>query len=92
VGFRCGICYEFPLFDIENKTTLNLRERPLIVMDTALRKSAVTKEKCIEDCLKMAEITRKYYGDFVLLWHNSNLSVNEWAGWDKVYEQITDKI
>jgi hypothetical protein len=92
VGFKCGICYEFPLFDIENKTILQLRERPLIVMDTALRKAAVTKEKCIEDCIKMAEITRKYYGDFVLLWHNSNLSVNEWAGWDKVYEQITEKI
>jgi hypothetical protein len=92
VGFRCGICYEFPLFDVENKTILQLRERPLIVMDTALRKAAITKEKCIEDCLMMAKITRRYYGDFVLLWHNSNLSVNEWAGWDKVYEQITDNI
>lgn len=92
VGFRCGICYEFPVFDVEKRCQLELRERPLIVMDTALRKHAVTKKKCIAECLKMAQITRKFNGDFVLLWHNSNLSVNEWEGWDSVYKQITESI
>ena len=27
-GFRCGICYEYPVFDLTNSVKLNLLERP----------------------------------------------------------------
>ncbi|MDD3860073.1 MAG: polysaccharide deacetylase family protein [Bacteroidales bacterium] len=91
-GFRAGICFEYPLFNIVKRKKLQLRERPLIVMDTALRKECGSKEKSIEKAIKHAEYCKKYQGDFVILWHNSNLSVNEWAGWDMVYKQILEQI
>ena len=37
-GFRCGICHEFPVFDILGRKKLELMERPLIAMDTTLIK------------------------------------------------------
>ncbi len=92
VGFRSGICFSFPVFNVKTRMQLNLRERPLIVMDTALRRCAKTKEDSIILALEIAEITKKYQGEFVLLWHNSNLSVNEWSGWDNVYNKIVESI
>ncbi len=92
IGFRSGICFSYPVFNVVTREKLNLRERPLIVMDTALRRCAGTKENSVSMALEMAEITKKYNGDFVLLWHNSNLSVNEWQGWNEVYKKITESI
>jgi len=92
VGFRCGICMEYPVFNVVTRKQLNLRERPLIVMDTALRRFAGNKENAFVVATDMAKITKMYNGDFVLLWHNSNLSVNEWKGWDEVYKNITQTI
>ena len=61
-------------------------------MDTALRAKYKTKENCLNQVLKIANIVKSYNGDFVLLWHNSNLSVNEWEGWDSVYQKIVERI
>ncbi|NLA25453.1 MAG: hypothetical protein GX879_10855 [Bacteroidales bacterium] len=91
-GFRAGICFEYPVFNVVSRKQLKLRERPLIVMDTALRAECKTKEKSLERFAQHAELVKKYKGDFVLLWHNSNLSVNEWKDWDKVYKQIIEKL
>ena len=35
-GFRCGTCKEFTLFDVLRNKTMNLRERPLILMESSL--------------------------------------------------------
>ena len=32
-GFRCGVCYSYSVFDIISRKKLNLKERPLIVME-----------------------------------------------------------
>ncbi len=36
VGFRCGTCREFPVFDLRTRKALRLLERPLIAMDVTL--------------------------------------------------------
>jgi len=92
VGFRAGICFEYPVFNVKTRKQLNIRERPLMVMDTALKKQCVSKEISLSAVVKLLEESLKYGGDFVLLWHNSNLKVNEWCGWDQVYKQILEKI
>jgi hypothetical protein len=73
-GFRAACCYEYPVFDLERRRALRLRERPLILMDVAVapvvRPSAPSAAGAI-DALK-AEC-RRYEGDFTVLWHN------EWA-------------
>ncbi|HNY44147.1 MAG TPA: polysaccharide deacetylase family protein [Bacteroidales bacterium] len=92
IGFRCGICYEFPLFDVELRNQLQLRERPLIVMDKALRARCENQQDCVNESVRLANIVKSYNGDFVLLWHNSNLVVNEWEGWDSIYKEIVEGI
>jgi hypothetical protein len=32
-GFRCGVCYDFPVFDFLERKQLKLREFPLIVIE-----------------------------------------------------------
>lgn len=92
IGFRAGVCTEYPVFNIINREKLRLRERPLIIMDTALRATNSDKEKILESCRSISETVKKYRGDFVILWHNSNLRVNEWKNWDKFYEELIEII
>jgi len=76
IGFRCGTCYEYPIFDLQSKQKLNLKERPLIVMDGTLldpRYMWLSREKAYEKVVNLKNICRKYNGRFVLLWHNSQL-------------------
>ncbi len=72
-GFRCGVCYPFPVFDIEQRKQLKLWERPLIVMEGSLvgyEKLSLVEAKNKVDILK-SEV-RKYNGEFVFLYHNSS--------------------
>ena len=36
IGFRTGTCHEYPVFDVEERRPLRLRERPFQVMDVTL--------------------------------------------------------
>lgn len=77
-GFRCGICYEYPVFDLKNSVALNLLERPLIWMDDSLLSRVymgyeVGSEEAISYTLKLKEVCRKYNGDFNLLYHDNYL-------------------
>lgn len=77
MGFRFGTCYEYPVFDIERRKKLTLRERPLIFMDQTIINDCYMglghTEKAIEYINKLKEICKAYNGDFVFLWHNSHL-------------------
>lgn len=75
VGFRCGTCYEFPLFDLKNKRVTKVIEKPLIVMECSLIDerymnlgySRVAYDKVVE----LREKCRQFNGNFVILWHNT---------------------
>jgi len=75
-GFRCGTCHDYRMFDIQQDRVLNLRQRPLVLMecaviadrymglghsDAALALMGSFKDKC-----------RRVGGTFTLLWHNSH--------------------
>ncbi|PLX07409.1 MAG: hypothetical protein C0596_10730 [Marinilabiliales bacterium] len=92
IGFRSGICQEYEIFDFIERQKTGLIERPLLVMDTALRSETNTKEEFVEEVCKLNQLVKEFSGDFVLLWHNSNLLRNEWYNWDKVYQEILNKI
>jgi len=80
-GFRCGTCWEFPAYDLINRKQLNLIERPLIAMEssvTALRyMNKGYGEEAFQVFKSLKDTCRKYNGDFVLLWHNSELLTEE---------------
>lgn len=75
-GFRCGVCYEFPVFNLKTRQALRLRERPLIVMDQSIVHPGymgLSGEKALRTILHYYEQCAQYQGDFTLLWHNSQL-------------------
>lgn len=88
VGFRAGTCYEFRIFDIIERKTLDLIEFPLIAMDTAVFNNINDKSKIISYFSEIKKIVQKYNGNFVFLWHNSNFKSYEWHKLSDDYEKI----
>ncbi len=89
-GFRCGVCYPYSVFNILTREKLNLKERPLVVMEGSFviyQPNIPPKEmkKKIDSLIKQV---KKYNGEFVLLWHNSSFNTDEWKRYKTVYEGI----
>ena len=74
-GFRCGTCHEYPVYDLLARRALRLRERPLVVMETAVTERPAQRAgfslQTIED---LRNRCRAFGGLFTLLWHNSRLA------------------
>ncbi|MCF8011591.1 MAG: polysaccharide deacetylase family protein [Clostridiales bacterium] len=76
-GFRCGVCYEFSVYDLEQRKTLPLIERPLIVMEGSVlgeKYMGLKGQKALEYMHKLKKRCQKFNGDFTLLWHNSSFT------------------
>ena len=80
-GFRCGVCYEFPLYDLQRRTPLKVRERPLVVMDCTVVDSRYMGYGCSEEAFEYIRTLKsqcqKYEGDFTILWHNQRFRHRE---------------
>ncbi len=75
-GFRCGSCYEYPVFNLQTRQALRLRERPLIAMECSLLNSAYMNLSCndaTEKIKKLFKSCKIFSGELTLLWHNSDL-------------------
>lgn len=74
-GFRRGVCYEYPVYDVVERRKLHIREKPLIVMECSVIDECYMgfgkTEKALNHMLLLKERCRKYNGDFVFLWHNT---------------------
>jgi hypothetical protein len=80
VGFRCGICFEYPVFDLRGRRQLELLERPLVAMDVSMLSDnymGLSPEASLEKLGWLASICRGFRGDLTLLWHNDSL-VQRW--------------
>ncbi len=89
-GFRCGICYEFPTFNVKTRQPLRLKERPLIVMEcTVIDKRymnlGLEGDVALQAMAKYKQRCRLFQGDFTLLWHNSRLVDKREA---ELYEEL----
>lgn len=75
IGFRCGICWDYPVYNCIKHEAYRLREYPLIVMDCTLwdkRYMDLDKKEMLSRCVKLKEKCQKYEGNFVILWHNTS--------------------
>ncbi len=88
IGFRAGTCTEYSVFNILTRKKLNLKERPLIIMEQAAVKKYPDKEVFFGKFADLKEVVKKYKGNFVILWHNNNFNVTEWEDFKDVYEKI----
>ena len=88
-GFRCGTAREYPVFDFENQTRLELRELPLIAMDGTLnqyRRLSINEAR--ESLCNLKDKCRKYRIPFTILFHNSSFDKARWKGYRELYEYI----
>jgi len=74
-GFRCGVCWEYPVFDLSARRRLRLRERPLVVMEMSLFHDATMSDRRgLEVVDQLRRRCKLFGGEFTLLWHNSRLA------------------
>lgn len=80
-GFRCSTCYEYPLYDVQERSPLQLRERPLVVMECSVIAERYMglgySDRALELMQRYKRTCRQFGGDFTLLWHNSHFLVPE---------------
>lgn len=75
VGFRCGVCIDYPVFDLLARRALKLYERPLVVMEKALfHDHPLADRQGLETLRLLRDRCRLFDGNFTLLWHNSRLA------------------
>ncbi|MFC1594349.1 polysaccharide deacetylase family protein [Candidatus Omnitrophota bacterium] len=88
-GFRCGTCFEYSAFNILTRKKLRVKESPLIAMESSFidyQKTSV--EKMDEKIRDLIKTTKLYNGNFVVLWHNSSLTIPPRNAYKRVYENI----
>lgn len=88
-GFRCGFCYEYPMYDLLDRKVLKIRQRPLIAMDVTFneRYLNLNSEDTYNYIVDLKRECQKYNGNFTLLWHNTELFTNEQK---ELYTSILD--
>ena len=76
-GFRSGTAVSYYFYDVENDTNSMLLLRPTVVMDTCLiTHMGLRPEEAIEKIKRLIDECKQSEGDFLSLWHNSNLTGN----------------
>jgi hypothetical protein len=77
VGFRCGTCWEYQVFDLLNGCTIDLIERPLIAMEFTIMSDHYmglgNSSQAFDALVKIKKECFRVGGNFTLLWHNNNL-------------------
>lgn len=88
VGFRCGTCRPYPVFNLRTRSRLSLVERPLLAMEaTLLHYMGLEEPELVSAVTRLAERCRRYRGELTLLWHNSSLIT---PGQRRLYTAILD--
>ncbi len=93
VGFRCGVCFEYPMYDLVNLRPLTVMERPLIIMEGSLfgpdYMNIKLSTNTLETIYPYKDWCIKFSGSFTLLWHNSSfLTIHE----RKIYRETIQGI
>lgn len=89
-GFRCGICYEFSVFNILTRKKLQLKEKPLIVMEGSFvtYQPNINPNQMEQEIFKLIKKVKRYNGNFILLWHNSSFNTVYWSKYQNIYEKV----
>jgi hypothetical protein len=89
-GFRASICTPFLFYDLKAETVLPVMVHPSIVMDGTL--NSYLHQSVLDSIVIAKELLSKvkmYKGEFIVIWHNDNLSEKgNWKGWRVFFESI----
>jgi hypothetical protein len=88
-GFRCGTCSEFYPFDFYNFKEINIRIKPLVLMEaSAFYYSGICLDEIKTYVLELIMQCYKVRGTFTMLWHNTELNYEQ----KKVYYSIVETL
>ncbi len=74
-GFRSGTAVPYPFYDLDKNISTGLIIRPTILMDTSLMMhQRIAPDDAFLKIKQFALECKKSGGDFVIIWHNNNLS------------------
>ena len=74
-GFRAGTCHGFPAFDLLRRQRIELRERPLLVMDSTLFSYMdLDVDAAADHSKQIVDRCRRYGGEAVILYHNTSVA------------------
>ena len=90
IGFRCGICNEFKVYNFLKRKTLDLVEMPLTTMEAAVLGLSKNPADFFSIICSQIDLVRKYNGKFVLLWHTNSFNNYYWLNYQKYYPLIID--
>mgnify|MGYP000672269164 CR=1 FL=1 len=79
IGFRCGTSHSYTMYDLKNRKSLRLIQRPLILMDSTIF-GYLGLELNQDTLLKVRTLKERCFlfdGCFTLLWHNNYLVTNK---------------
>jgi hypothetical protein len=77
-GFRSGTAVPYFFYDMEREEETGLLIRPTIMMDsTFIFHQKLKPEEALQKMKDLIDACKKSGGDYVSLWHNSNLAGTE---------------
>lgn len=88
MGFRCGTCFDFPVFNLLTKQPLKLIEYPLLVMDICAFKLK-SKENIDNAIMDISRICRFYNGNMTFLFHNNYaVTKNQKTSYERLISEL----
>ena len=89
-GFRAGVCVPFYYFNVETNEITRLKIFPVSLMDITLVKyMKFDSTAVINEIKRIIDITKKFHGMFIPLWHNSSLSNKEiWKNKTHIFNEM----
>jgi hypothetical protein len=85
-GFRSGTAIPYYFYDVEQDTLSDLLVRPTIMMDsTLITHLEYSPGYALLKIKQLADECKKSGGDYLWLWHNSNLSGKKNKLWKDVF-------
>ena len=94
-GFRLGMCHPFPLFDPNRLEPFGIEEHPLLVMDCTLTDPNymnLNYDDAWQYTNNLIQQTKKYNGEFILLWHNTQFHRSPGNYLPELYEKILEEL
>jgi len=94
-GFRSGICLPYQPYSLDDDRPYKVTEIPLTVMDATLyeiKYKNLNSEESWQSVRQLLEVTKRFGGCIVILWHNYYLEYLEHKDTAEVYRQTLDWI
>lgn len=84
-GFRCGTANIYNVFNILTRKKLNLKEMPMIIMETVFKQPG-NRENRIEEIKILREKAEKYSMPFTVIFHNHSFDKTVFNDFKEIYE------